>query len=127
MKSKVVSNPTREPINRQSALVMRKASWIEQPIADSPENKEELMSLREEVKQLKAKSIAQAQHLTGLRKQIDRYRSDLDDAAKRLSELSEKLSGQANEATGQDRINKEKAAKRAKTLAVLATIRHERS
>lgn len=123
MKSKVVSNPVREPINRQAAFIMRKAKWIEQPIPDSPENKAELTQLREEVKQLKAKNIAQAQHLTSLRKRCDKYEADLKSAQRRMEDAAKQLSEKASNATGEEKEKLEKASKRAATMALLTGIK----
>ena len=50
---RVIGDPTREPVNRQAALMTAKAGWLYQPLPPAPPIKPELERLREENARLK--------------------------------------------------------------------------
>lgn len=69
---KVIGDPTRTPVNKQSALLISKASWLHQPLPPASPPIGELERLREENAKLKAVNENIVAENKSLRRQIER-------------------------------------------------------
>lgn len=71
---KVVGDPTRTPVNLQSALIVQKASWIHKPLPPELAPVGELEKLREENSKLKLTNGNIVAENSTLRRRVERLR-----------------------------------------------------
>lgn len=74
---RVIGDPTREPVNRQAALITAKASWLHQPMPPEPPPKREIETLREENARLKATNTSIIAENSTLRRRVERLQQQL--------------------------------------------------
>ncbi len=72
---KVIGDPTREPVNRQAALLTMKAGWLYQPLPPEAPPKDSIEKLREENAKLTAQNARLTAHVATLQRQVDRLRT----------------------------------------------------
>ena len=95
-RTKVVSTPTRIPINRQAALVIRpNTSWISQPLPPeklpNPHQKE-IDALKAELKIERNDHAETRDKLGNAREQIHQAKQAISTLVKRVQDLEQKLS-----------------------------------
>lgn len=69
---KVIGDPTREPVNRQAALIIAPAHWLHKPLPPEPAPVNELERLRAENATLKATNTNIVAENSALRKRNER-------------------------------------------------------
>lgn len=68
---KVVGDPTREPVNKQAALIIAKANWLSKPLPVEEAPKSELEKLREEVAVLRARCASVIAENKALKRRLE--------------------------------------------------------
>ena len=90
-KTKVVSTPTKVPINKQAAMILRpNRCWISQPIPDKPKSREdkEIDRLNAELKAERNAHAGTRDDLGNTRAEVRRLRRDVFELSHKVQEIS---------------------------------------
>lgn len=113
----VGGDPVREPINLQTALVMRRASWIHQP---QPDNLgKEILELKKENADLKRQLQATRLQEAALQKKMAKMREQVEAGLQKVQRLIEAYEKRIDLLTGEERERSEKVLRKKKTLLKL--------
>lgn len=116
----IVSNPVREPVNRNTALLMRKASWIEQPIPEEPNM--ELSRLRQENSDLKKQKFLVCAQLASTHALLQKTKKRLDDSKAEMARCIEQYEEKIKGMEGQKKLDAEKDLRKYKVIETFSNL-----
>lgn len=113
---RIESNPVREPINKQSALIMRPASWINRPLINETVPIEKYEAVKKENEALKLSKAAQAQHIQALKKKVSKLAEQLLESDKELRAVLAEGRARADALDGDEKVMAHKFITKSETL-----------
>jgi hypothetical protein len=107
---KVIGDPTREPVNRETALLLRKATWIERPPWTPEPKLESINELKAELKEMKTKHQNLKMELEATRLRLVKAKKDAREAREHLREILKNIETRMGQSTDEgDAVLRRKA------------------
>ncbi len=119
---RVVRDSTRQPVNLQAALIIRKAPEWARPLPPERPKQCEWDRLREELDVVKKNNIALRQEMTALRKKCQYFKSQSEQAQARMREIISEMKKKEQLETGSNKELLSKKIKRAEIFLRLSMI-----
>lgn len=101
---RIEHSPTREPVNRQAALIMRRANWINQPPIAETVSAERYEAMKIENEQQKLKIWAQKNEINVLNKKLVKIKREHQESKKHLEEVIAEARKKAEIMVGDEKI-----------------------
>lgn len=111
--------PTREPVNRQAALVTRRASWLERPLPPERPPVGAFDRMKSELDELKGTTRSQKAEIVALRRRVSLLQQDVDREKQRVADAVALAEAHLKNCSESERAGKEKLMKKLKAFSLI--------